>query len=176
MLAALGAGWNILTRMPETRREGETEWRACVKDTLDDLLYACSEVATARRGVMPEPWELAGVRMERRIVGVLARRRPERGDPDEVYIAVSTWVDRRLDRRLSLHVIIDKSGGANRYEGRGRAPSDVMESAKGALRDAGWTWDNARPEGGGSSRFLWCSPRSGRRVSLRPSTYIKRIK
>ena len=98
--------WNETADQPEARRKGEPHWRACVADVLDDLLYACSEAAQVRRGAMLEPWGLRGARMERRIVGVVARRRPEAGEGSATFHAVLEWAGETRGRRMPLHAVL----------------------------------------------------------------------
>ena len=156
-LAVWELRWNQTARQPEARREGADEWRRCAGDVLDDMMHACSKVATVRRGAMPEPWGIRGARQERRIVGVTARRRAESGEPDAVYQAVYIWARAQINRRMTLGAVLSESGVLHRYESHARAPLAVQEAAKAALTAAGWTFRTARRPDKAPAR-LWCSP------------------
>ena len=153
--------WSETRARPEARRVDADEWLPAAGYVLDDLLNDCSRVAHAARWANATliPWCLPGARIEARIVGVVARRRPEAGEPSMVWLAVQEFVAKRPGARLSLREAIKGAPDVlNRYEGAARATS-VETEVRRALRDAGATWDGRR----------WCFPGEAERASLRPS-------
>ena len=174
-LAAWELRWNTRASWPEARRVGTDEWLHCTETALDDVFNDCSKVATVRRGAMPVPWHLTGPRMERRLIGVVARRRPEVGEGSAVFEAVTAWASDKPGVRLSFGEVLGAAGCLNRYESGVRVPESVAQAAKAALRDLGWEWKKARRPGE-SARLLWCAPGVPKGADLRPSAYIRRVK
>lgn len=132
--------WNTRGHRAEARRIGSEEWLYASDDVIDDVMNDASKVAIVRRGHVLEPFGIRGVRKERRLWGVVARRRCEAGDGGAIYDAVFVWAVVQRGRRMVLGEILTECGVLNRYESGVRSPQYVEQAAKRALREAGWTY------------------------------------
>ena len=164
--------WNTTAAWEEARRPGADEWERCIAAVRDDMMHACSKVATVRRGGGPEPWHIPGARQEARIIGVVARRRQEAGEPDPIFETVASWAAGQNNRRLTLGQILTEAGILHRYESHARAPVAVQEAAKAALRAGGWAYRVARRPGKPPAK-LWIAPGAADGIQTAP---VRRVR
>ena len=179
-LAGWAVRWNTIAGRVEALPPGGDTWAPAEGSILDDLLHACSKVARVQRGWRIEPFHIPSARLEKRVLGVVARRQPVTGEPDTVQAAVLAWAAGRAGERRSLGEVLKAAGCLNRYESSARAPRHVEVAARSALVALGWTYRAAR-RGGKAPAMLWVAPtlptslptslHTRKVVNLKPSSY-----
>ena len=193
--------WNTRGGCVECRMVGGVEWIECDGAALDDLMTRCSQVARLRVGRGTIPWKIRSRKDEARILGFVARKRPEAGKANRVHEDVLEWalqikegaylLTEVKEGAYLLTEVEEKGGGLHRNERGARAPRWVERSAEAALIEAKWQYKCVRlpwgprkrwvpPGGPGKLRATSAGPRKRRatsagprRVKLAPSTYAK---
>ena len=183
--------WNTRGRCEEWRMVGGEEWIECVGDVLDDMFVRCSQVARLRVGRGTIPWKIRSRKDESRVLGFVARKRPEAGKADRVHEDILEWALQIKQGVFLLTEVEEKGGGLHKNERGARAPRWVERSAEAALIEAKWVYKCVRlpwgprkrwvpPGGPGKLRETSAGPRKRRatsagprRVKLAPSSYAK---
>ena len=153
-LAGWAVRWNVTARRVEARK-GE-QWQDCAGLVRHQMMNDCSRVAVIRRSWKPEPWRIP-VRLEDRLLAVVAARTSYEGAGTPVYEAVREWGAALTGgRAITLADALGACGVLHRYESAARAPKSVFADAARALSDLGWEYKSIRTKQGPRKR--WASP------------------
>ncbi len=155
--------WNARSRRVEIQPRDCADFRDASAEVVDDVMADVAKHCYMQRTptMAPEPFLLSH-RMERRLLGVVARRNTYDGEGSSVYQAVEEWIagEKRSGYKVAepLGAIMDASGVLQRFESAARVPAWVAGAVKAALMDHGWSLVSMRKGRGGEPRRLWLSP------------------
>ena len=173
VIDAAGAAirFNNVQHAVEVRMPDSDAWVYGDDEVIDDLMVACSKVARGVRGSRVEPWRIPGTKLEKRLLGVVARRDRYDGPGDDVYQAVTAFTAQVQASgtlmRATLTAIMRESDCLFGWETGPRANWIAKRSAKAALLAAGWEWRKGRV-GKRAPQMLWHAPGGTLGINLVP--------
>ena len=165
--------WNTRGGWIESRGNVAEEWIECDGGVLDDLMVRCSQVALLRVGSRTIPWKIRSRKDEARILGFVARKRPEAGVPSHIHAEVLEWAEGRLHGRMTYTQIKAGAGVLQKFERGARSPRWVDRAVKNAMEEAGWMYLDVRVPGK-SGRKRWCAPGDPLVLKRRAAEYSRK--
>lgn len=163
--------FNDVQHAVEVRLPGTDAWVHGDDEVIDDLMVECSKVARGASGSRVGPWRIPGARLEKRLLGVVARRDRYDGPGDDVYQAVTAYTVQvqasGTQVRATLTAIMRESDSLFGWETGPRANHVAKRSAKAALLGAGWEWRKGRV-GKRAPQMLWHAPGGTEGINLVP--------
>ena len=158
-LAGWEVRWNVTARRVEARHGDD--WHECTGLVRDQMMTDASKVAVMRRGWRVEPWRIPSVRLEDRLLAVVAARHQFEGKGTPVYEAVREWACglRGGARAIRLADALIAAGVLQKFEAAVRAPKSVFADAARALSDLGWEYKSTRLPSGPRNRWVSPGPR-----------------